>query len=111
LWNFAFKKNGQLLWCLNEKIGFDKISAVPIAVQGDTGKPFFLASLPGPEPNLHALGNDANLTVAQFGCMVHRKIVDRESEQKKAESKQKGVRRIWGGTLDYFRADKFVMRD
>jgi len=78
LWSFAHKNNGEVQWCLNPKLGFDeKYSTVPIAVQGDTDKPFLLVSFPGPQPNLHAVGNDdRNLSITQISCMIHRKNIE-----------------------------------
>jgi len=74
LWSFAQKKNGKLLWCLVPKYGFNEShfnQSVPVAVQGDTNKPFVLVSFPSPEPNLHAVGLNENVTVTQVGCMMH----------------------------------------
>jgi len=72
LWSFAEKINGQLLWCLDWKLGFDSNLdlTVPVAVQGDTDKPFLLVSFPGPEPNLHAVGIDQNVTITQIDCII-----------------------------------------
>jgi len=78
LWSFAHKKNGTVHWCLSPKLGFDENynSTVPIAVQGDTDKPFIMVSFPGPQPNLHAVGNDyRNLSTSQISCMIHKKQI------------------------------------
>jgi len=52
-------------------------STVPVAVQGDTDKPFLLVSFPGPQPNLHAVGNGYtdNLSTSQISCMIHKKQI------------------------------------
>jgi len=110
LWSFAEKKNGQLFWCFKEDIGFDENynSTVPIAVQGDTDKPFILVSFPGPEPNLHAVAMNENLNVTQIGCMFNKVYHHRIIQTLEHLAKNETLFSASKYASSFFRPNKFV---
>jgi len=50
-------------------------------VQEDTLKPFLLVSFPGPQPNLHAINPEDNITISNLICMYNQQQILRFKEQ------------------------------
>jgi hypothetical protein len=71
LWGEVNKVEGELFWCH----GGEKLPPEALVNGSDTAKPFFLVSLPGREPNLHAIPLNSSVSIKGVNCLYTQEVV------------------------------------